>query len=154
MRIRSKRVASGFTLLIVLSLFAAACGSDDEAADATAAAETTTTAEAAETTTTAAAAETTTKPPAQPSSSGEGDASSRLACSHFFNVANDATAGVLTVEELREKLKEVNDNAKVSEAPGIRESARAMLAAVTSDDGDGFLEAVEAMGDACRAAGS
>lgn len=111
------------------------------------------------TSTTAVPAPATTKPrttpaPAQQSSSGEGDASSRLACSHFRNVADDFSAGLLTIGELREKLKEVNGNAQVSEALGVRNSARAMLAAVTIDDGDAFLAAMNAMYKACTAAGS
>jgi hypothetical protein len=93
-------------------------------------------------------------PVAASSSSNDGDASSRLACSHFFNVASDASAGVLTDAELREKLKEVNNDAKVSDVAGVRNAARAMLAAATSGDGDAFTTAVTAMGNACRAAGS
>lgn len=87
-------------------------------------------------------------------SSSSGDASSRLACSHFFNVASDASAGLFTVDELREKLKEVHDDAKVSDVAGVRNAARAMLAAAASIDTDAFTEAVTAMGDACRKAGS
>lgn len=88
------------------------------------------------------------------SSSSDGDASSRLACSHFFNVAGDASAGLLTETELREKLKEVNDNAKVSDVAGVRNAARAMLAAATSGNADAFTDAVTSMGNACRSAGS
>jgi hypothetical protein len=83
----------------------------------------------------------------------EGDASAQLACSHFFNVARDASAGILTEAELREKLKEVNDDARVSDVSGVRNAAQAMLAAATSGDADSFTDAVTAMGDACRAAG-
>jgi len=56
MRIRSKRAISVLTLLLVLSLFAAACGSDDEGSDTTEAATETT---QAATETTQAATETT-----------------------------------------------------------------------------------------------
>lgn len=37
----------------------------------------------------------------------EGDASADLACTHFRNVAVDASAGILTDAELRGKLQEV-----------------------------------------------
>jgi hypothetical protein len=93
-------------------------------------------------------------PAAASSSSNDGDASSRLACSHFFNVAGDASAGLLTEAELREKLKEVNDDARVSEVAGVRNAAQAMLAAITSGDADAFTAAVTTMGNACRTAGS
>ena len=118
-------------VVVVLSLIAGACSSSDSGT-----------------------ARPASSPAAQSSSSNEGDASSRLACSHFFNVANDASAGILTEAELREKLKEVNNDAQVSDVSGVRNAAREMLSAATSGDADAFTEAVTDMGDACRSAGS
>ena len=86
-------------------------------------------------------------------SSGDegGDASAELACTHFRNVASDAD--ILSNAELREKLREVHDDAQVSEEPGIAESARSMLSSITSNDLKSFESAVGLMSDACANAG-
>jgi hypothetical protein len=81
-------------------------------------------------------------PAAQPS-----DASARLACEHFRNVAGDVTAGILTGPELREKLQEVHETARVSENEGIASGAQAMLAGATS--GEGFADAINEFGESC-----
>lgn len=59
--------------------------------------------------------------------------------------------GLLTDAELREKLQEVHDDARVSDVPGIASNARAMLAGATS--GSVPASAVEGFGDACRSIG-
>jgi len=78
-----------------------------------------------------------------------GDASARLACGHWYNVRSDITDGVLTVPEMRQKLQEVHDDARVSEHPGIAEGARDMLAAVTADDPESFGDAAGRFNGAC-----
>jgi hypothetical protein len=66
------------------------------------------------------------------SSEGSGtDAGAEAACRHFGNVANDARAGILSNDEFRQKVKEIYDDASVSEDALIRDEARAMLAAAT-----------------------
>lgn len=75
---------------------------------------------------------------------------SGLACRHFRNIAGDAAEGILTDAELREKLKEVDDNASIA-TPEVAAAARDMLAAATS--GSGLGDAVTAMGEACADAG-
>lgn len=78
-----------------------------------------------------------------------GDASARAACGHFHNVAVDYTDGVLTREELRGKLRQVNDTAQASEVAAVREAAREMFAAVTSGTQGEFDAAVRSMSSAC-----
>jgi hypothetical protein len=87
------------------------------------------------------------------SAEGEGDASAELACSHFRNVSGDAADGLLTDAELRDKLKEVHEDAQVSEEPGVADSARRMLAAATSGDTAELELAITAMDQACSDAG-
>ena len=76
------------------------------------------------------------------SSNGNGDAdgSASLACQHFRNVAADYSDEILTMDELRDKLKEVDGDAQYSTEPGVASSARAMLAAITAGDFDGLAE--------------
>jgi hypothetical protein len=81
----------------------------------------------------------------------EADASAQLACRHFRNVMGDLE--ILSGAELREKVQEVHDTARVSEEPGVAPAAREMLAAATADDGDRFLTAVGDMHEACLGAG-
>lgn len=79
------------------------------------------------------------------------DVLTEASCRHFRNVIGDID--VLTTVELREKLKEVDDKARYSEDPGIPEGSRAMLAAVTADDGEALLAAVGEFSGACEQAG-
>lgn len=57
---------------------------------------------------------------------------------------------VLTVAELRGKLKEVYSTASVSNSTAIRTYSRAMLAAVTLDDGEALLSSAKEFSNACR----
>lgn len=75
---------------------------------------------------------------------------SRLACGHFRNVAGDAD--VLTDAELRDKLKEVHDDAVIA-TDRVRLASRRMLSAVTAGNVDEFRAAVDEMDAACAAAG-
>jgi len=84
----------------------------------------------------------------------EPDGGARLACMHFRNVAADYSDGVLTIDELRDKLAEVEDDASVSEEPGIASAARAMLAAITQGDMDGLAEQIPQFDAACKIAGA
>jgi hypothetical protein len=81
----------------------------------------------------------------------EADASAKLACRHFRNVMGDLE--ILSTPELRTKVQEIHDNARVSEEPGVAPAAREMLAAATADDGERFLQAVGEMHGACADAG-
>lgn len=78
-----------------------------------------------------------------------GDASARQACVHFRNVAADYTDDQLTYSELRDKLKEVEAKASVSDTAGVSSAARDMVAAVTNTDEAALTDAVHRMGDAC-----
>src|SRR5690606_7407775 len=49
------------------------------------------------------------------------DSGAMMACSHFRNILGDVESGVLTHDEAREKLREVDDSAAVSDTPGIAE---------------------------------
>ena len=83
----------------------------------------------------------------------EPDGGAQLACRHFRNVANDYSDGVLTLGELREKLKEVEDDARVSEEPGVASAARELLAAATALDAAAMVPAIERLDQACTQAG-
>lgn len=84
----------------------------------------------------------------------EADASAKLACGHWRNVAADASKGLLTDAELREKVKEVYDDAWVSEEPGIASGAEALLRAVTMNDGDALVAAMGEFTTACIESGA
>lgn len=86
---------------------------------------------------------------AQSDTVGE-DASAELACTHFRNVAADVSDGLLTDQEMRGKLKEVNDTASVSEYLPVRKAARNLLASVTTGTTDEAVRAIEKMGEACN----
>ena len=89
---------------------------------------------------------------ADPARAGaEADTSAARACRHFYNIMGEID--VLSVPELREKLKEVNDDARYSETQGIPEGTRAMLAAITADDGEALLRSTGEFYAACNAGG-
>lgn len=77
------------------------------------------------------------------------DASARLACSHWANTFADARDGLLTDAELRGKVQEVHDDARVSTTPGIAGAARAMLAAMTAGNSEAFFVSAEEFASAC-----
>lgn len=81
------------------------------------------------------------------------DTLSRAACEHWRNVLGDIQDGVLTDEEIRAKVQEVNADAQYSDAPGIADASRDLLAAATSDP-SGFSDAAIAFSDACVDTGS
>jgi hypothetical protein len=73
-------------------------------------------------------------------------------CEHFRNVASDAPQGILTDQELREKLREVDDNAVIA-TDAVRQGARDMLAAITSGTAREFSRAIRRTDRAWTAAG-
>lgn len=75
-----------------------------------------------------------------------------LACDHFRNIAGDASAGILTDSELREKLQEVYEGSVIA-PDDVRSAARELLAALTTGTSDEFATAVTEMGAACERAG-
>lgn len=79
--------------------------------------------------------------------------SSSLACGHFRDVARDYSQGVLTLDELRDKLGEVRDDSVIA-TPRVQAAATAMMARITAGDLDGLSPAVEEMGAACAATGN
>lgn len=84
---------------------------------------------------------------------GGADSGAQLACSHFRNVATDYNAGVLTASELRDKLKQVDDDAQISGEPGVATAARQLLAASTAGNENEMARQVTALNAACTAAG-
>lgn len=80
---------------------------------------------------------------------GEDDAAARAACRHWSNVASDATRGLLTDAELREKIREVYDSGRVSDDSGIALGSERLLASVTSGTVADFAAAADAFGAAC-----
>jgi hypothetical protein len=79
------------------------------------------------------------------------DASAKVSCGHFRNVANDASKGVLGVDQLLPKMREVYDSARVSDNIRVRTAAQEMLAAITADR-DATVQ-VNEMSAACTAIG-
>lgn len=77
------------------------------------------------------------------------DAAATLACQHFSNVLGDVRDGVLTDSEFRAKMQEVNDDAKVSEDAQVRNSARDLLAAVTSGTTDEVTASTNSLAETC-----
>jgi len=82
------------------------------------------------------------------------DASAELGCAHFRNVMGDISKGILTDAEIRTKIQQVYDTARVSENPGIAPDAQAMLAAATANDGTAFASAAADFAKACTAVGN
>lgn len=89
--------------------------------------------------------------PAIPTEEESSRRGSRLACNHFRNIANDVGLGILTDEELRDKLKEVNSDDNIA-TPEVQSAATDMLA--TAGDDSGLAAAVGAMDDACGESGN
>jgi hypothetical protein len=80
-------------------------------------------------------------------SAADQDLVSENACRHFYNVAADA--GILSTEELRGKLQEVNSTASSGEDRAVRDAARDLLSAITNGDVADFESAVSDMDEAC-----
>ena len=83
-------------------------------------------------------------------SGGEADAGATLACRSFRETAADYPT--LTSSELRDRLADIDDDAKLSDEPGIAPAARAMIVAATSGTEDELVDAVNQMGEACEQA--
>jgi hypothetical protein len=83
----------------------------------------------------------------------EPDASAKVSCEHFRNVMGDVGAGILNDAELREKVKEIERSASVSEQPGLPEAGRAMLREITTGTGEGFVVAAKMFDQSCDEAG-
>jgi uncharacterized membrane protein len=86
-------------------------------------------------------------------SGGDSSNDSSLACDHFRNTARDIVDGLLTDAEMREKLKEIHDNAAIG-TPEVQNAARGMLAAATAGDVGKLGREVGRMSRACAKAGS
>ncbi len=84
----------------------------------------------------------------------DADGGAVLACRGIRNVASDYRDGQLTFGELRSALQDVEDDASVSEEPGIAASARAMVAAVTARNDQDLGAAISDMDRACTAIGN
>lgn len=80
------------------------------------------------------------------------DSGAQLACRHFRDAANDYSDGILTMDELRGRLVDVDDDAQLSDEPGISSNARRMLAAATAGNESDLADAVTAFNAACESA--
>lgn len=79
------------------------------------------------------------------------DASADLACTHFQNIVSDYTDGILTRDELRTKMVEVESDARNSDTPGVALAAKEVLAGLTARDYDRAAEGVTRLTRACLA---
>ena len=82
------------------------------------------------------------------------DGGATLACMKFGQVVRDASDGVLTDAELRDKLRDIDSTASVSEEVGIATHGRAMLSAATAGDHDALAESIKSFTAACVLADS
>ena len=73
-------------------------------------------------------------------------------CREFERVGSDATKGILTDAELREKLKKVQSRGSTAE-PDIRDASTRMLSSLTQGDGPGLSQAMADMIAACDKVG-
>jgi hypothetical protein len=89
------------------------------------------------------------------SGSSKGDDSAFLACRSFRDLASQVSDGVLTEREVRDKLREVYDDARISETTGIAQSAKKMLRVITEQgyEAPELAAAVRSMSRACTKAG-
>lgn len=78
----------------------------------------------------------------------DSDAGALLACRSFFQVAEDYDT--FTGDEFRDRLRGIDNDAKVSEEPGVATSARAMIVAATGGTEPELVAAINAMNDACH----
>lgn len=81
------------------------------------------------------------------------DGAAELACRHFRNIAADASAGLMTDSEIREKFQQVQSNSDYAEVPGMRAAGRALVAAWTSGTVQTKTDAVNAFDASCKSAG-
>lgn len=86
---------------------------------------------------------------------GLGDDTSQHACTEFRTAAQDQTDGVLTADELRDQLQEVQRFADAGDDQAIADAASGMVAALTTNgyDSPETATAVTALSDACTSAG-
>ncbi len=82
----------------------------------------------------------------------EPDGGAQLACRAFYDLADDYSDGVVAPSELRDRIKGIEDDASVSEEPGVAQAARAMLVAATSGGEAEISAGVLQMDAACSAA--
>lgn len=80
---------------------------------------------------------------------GGRDILAERACRTFRSVASDASAGHLTDAELRERLREVNEQSQMADDDDVRSAASDMFAAITQGDDVRFSSAIEEMASAC-----
>lgn len=73
-----------------------------------------------------------------------GDASADLACTHYYNVLNDADAGVLSGDRLQVKLGEVLSSARASRSPGIARAAEDSVRSILLQGGAPTYSLVQA----------
>lgn len=88
--------------------------------------------------------------PSPSSASTDEDHHSRLACTHFRNIANDAQ--LMTNAEIRAKMQEVHDDASIA-TPQVQAASRDALTAITSGTTAEFESAITRLSAACSAAG-
>lgn len=77
------------------------------------------------------------------------DASARLACRHFFDIADDVQKGVLSDEEIVDKLQEVYDTGHVSRTPSVARAVTLMLSGAKQEDQNRLARGIRLMGASC-----
>ena len=78
------------------------------------------------------------------------DASATIACRDFRRLIRDTRAGVLTGPEMRERMKDIRANARVSKSHGIAPAADDLLRAMTSGTPESIQSGMEGMVNSCN----
>jgi hypothetical protein len=88
-----------------------------------------------------------------PPASARLDASAETACRDFARTIRKVQDGTLTDDALREELKAVHANARLSDSQLVRDRATEMLSAVTFGSPADVVPTIRGFRDACEQAG-
>jgi hypothetical protein len=87
-----------------------------------------------------------------PSASARRDASAEIACQDFARMLRKVQDGTLTDDALRDELKAVQANARLSDSQLVRDRATEMLSAVTFGSPADVVPTIRGFRDACEQA--
>lgn len=83
----------------------------------------------------------------------ERDSGAFLACRTFRQIGRDYTDGLLTDSELLGPIREVQDDARISDIAAIRTAGRSLVDAATNGTEQQMVDAINQMGAACQNSG-
>jgi hypothetical protein len=83
-------------------------------------------------------------------SASSSDSVARAACGDFRQLARDASDGILTGDEQRERVQRIHDRGRYGDSAEVADASRELLAAFTTGDDREQGAAVGRMGAACE----